>query len=70
MKISYDPEVDALSIIFRETTVTTRELAKGIAADYDAEGLLAGIEVLNASERFGGREKLSQIILEGVELAA
>ena len=28
MKISYDPEVDALSIVFRETTVTTQELAE------------------------------------------
>ena len=32
MKISYDPEVDALSITFRETTVTTKHLAEGIAA--------------------------------------
>ena len=38
MKISYDPEVDALSITFRETTVTTKHLAEGIAADYDSEG--------------------------------
>lgn len=38
MKISYDAEVDALSITFRETTVTTRHLAEGIAADYDSEG--------------------------------
>jgi hypothetical protein len=37
MKISYDPEVDALSITFRETTVTTKHLAEGIAADYDGE---------------------------------
>src|SRR5437667_1647466 len=35
MKISNDPEVDALSITFRETTVTTKHLAEGIAADYD-----------------------------------
>ena len=35
MKISYDAEVDALSITFRETTVTTKHLAEGIAADYD-----------------------------------
>ena len=46
MKISYDPEVDALSITFRETTVTTKHLAEGIAADYDADGKLAGIEIL------------------------
>jgi len=34
MKISYDPEVDVLSITFRETTVTTKHLAEGTAADY------------------------------------
>ena len=29
MKISYDPEVDALSITFRETTVTTNIWPRG-----------------------------------------
>jgi len=70
MRITYDAEVDALSIIFRETTVTTAELGEGIAADYDAEGRLAGIEVLDAAARFGGRETLRQVILEGVGLSA
>ena len=32
MKISYDPEVDALSITFHDRTVTTKHLAEGIAA--------------------------------------
>ena len=41
MKIIYDPEVDALHILFHDTTVTTQHLAEGIAADYDAEGNLA-----------------------------
>jgi len=41
VKISYDPEVDALSITFHETVVTTKHLAEGIAADYDSEGRLA-----------------------------
>jgi uncharacterized protein YuzE len=31
MKIAYDREVDALSIVFRDTTVTTRELGFGVA---------------------------------------
>ena len=66
MKIIYDPEVDALHILFRETTVTTAELAEGIAADYDSEGRLAGIEILDANARFGGRETLRQVVLEGV----
>ena len=66
MKISYDPEVDALSITFRETTVTTKHLAEGIAADYDADGKLVGIEILDAAKRFGGKEILRQVILEGL----
>ena len=36
MRIRYDPEVDALSVVFRETTVTTKELAEGIVGEYDA----------------------------------
>jgi uncharacterized protein YuzE len=69
MKISYDPEVDALSITFRETTVTTKHLAEGIAADYDASGRLAGIEVLDAVRRFGDRDTLRQVVVEGISPA-
>jgi uncharacterized protein YuzE len=66
MRIRYDPEVDALSIIFRETTVTTAPLAEGIAAEYDADGQLVGLEILDAIKRFGGRETLRQVVLEGL----
>jgi len=65
MRISYDAEVDALSTTFRETTVTTKHMAEGIAADYDADGKLAGIEILDAVKRFGGKETLSQVVIEG-----
>lgn len=65
MKITYDSEVDALSIRFRDTTVTTKHLAEGIAADYDAAGMLAGLEILDAQKRFGGDEPLRNISLEG-----
>jgi uncharacterized protein YuzE len=58
MKISYDPEVDALSITFRETRVTTKHLVEGIAADNDSEGRLAGLEILDAQKRFGGTETM------------
>ncbi len=66
MKIRYDAEVDALSIIFRDTTVTTAELAEGITAEYDSEGRIVGLEVLDAADRFGDPSVLSQVILEGV----
>jgi len=66
MKIAYDPEVDALYIRFHETTVTTQHLAEGLAADYDADGHLAGIEILDAVKRLGGRDVFRQIVLEDV----
>lgn len=66
MKIRYDAEADALSIVFRDTTVTTQHITEGIAADYDKDGLLAGIEVLDAVKRLGGRETLRKISIEGV----
>ena len=68
MRITYDAEVDALYIQFLEATVTAEHLAEGIAADYDAEGRLAGIEILDALKRFGSPQVLRQVILEDVGL--
>ena len=68
MKITYDREVDALYIRFKEVTVTTKHLAEGIAADYDADGHLAGIEILDAMKRLGDPTVFKQIILEDVAL--
>jgi len=70
MKIIYDPEVDALSIQFRETTVTTQELADGIAVEYDEQGRLVGLEILDASQRLGDPSIFQQVILEGLGPAA
>jgi len=69
MRITYDREVDALYIRFKETTVTTKHLADGIAADYDAEGRLAGLEVLDATKRLGDPAVFKQVTLEDVAIA-
>ncbi|HQU44091.1 MAG TPA: DUF2283 domain-containing protein [Pirellulales bacterium] len=66
MRISYDAEVDALNISFRDTTVTTQELVDGIAGEYDAQGQLVGLEILDAAKRFGDPSTLQEVILEGV----
>jgi uncharacterized protein YuzE len=50
----------------QETTVTTEELAEGIAAGYDAQRRLVEIEILDAAQRLGSRKALSQVSLEGV----
>jgi YD repeat-containing protein len=68
VKITFDREVDALYIRFRETTVTTEHLAEGIAADYDADGRLAGIEILDAIKRLGDPQVFKQVILEDIAI--
>lgn len=46
--------------------MTTKDLGEGIAADYDSEGRLAGIEILDAMRRLGDLEVLRRVILEGI----
>lgn len=70
MRIAYDSEVDALSITFRETTVTTQELAESIAGEYDEMGRLVGLEILDAAQRFGDPSVFQQVILEGLKPGA
>src|SRR5664279_2072592 len=69
MTITYDQQVDALYVRFRETTVTTKHLADGIAADYDSEGHLAGIEILDAMKKLGDPTVFRRVTLEDVALA-
>lgn len=69
MKITYDAEVDALYIQFLDTTVTTKHLAEGIAVDFDAEGHLAGIEILDTTKRFEDPSVLRQIMIEDIAFA-
>jgi uncharacterized protein YuzE len=69
MKITYDSEADALYFRFKDTTVTTKHVAEGIAADYDAAGFLTGIEILDAVKRVGDPAVFKQVILENVSLA-
>ena len=52
MKVTYDPEVDVLRIVFRDVTIEQSDEDKpGVILDYDKEGNIVGLEVLNASQR-------------------
>ena len=65
MKITYDPEVDAMYIELRPVGpegVETREAAEGIHLDFAPDGRLAGIEILDASALSGA--DLGRVILE------
>ena len=52
MRVTYDPEVDALSIVLSEALEEESDEAKpGVILDYDAAGNVVGLEILNASKR-------------------
>ncbi len=52
MKVTYDAEVDILRIIFTSVAVEeSDEDRPGIVIDYDKDGQIVGMEILNASKR-------------------
>jgi len=52
MKVKYDKEVDILYIQFSDKKVGESDEEKpGIILDYDNDGNIIGIEVLNASKK-------------------
>ncbi len=53
MKIPYDPEVDALTIRFADADaqiVESEEVRPGVVFDFDAQGRIGGVEILDASD--------------------
>ena len=46
-----------------------QHLGEGIAADFDADGRLAGIEVLDAVKRLGDPSVVKRVTLEDVAIA-
>lgn len=51
MKVRYDPEVDALYLRFTEAAVVdSEEVRPGVVFDFDADGKIVAIEVLDAAE--------------------
>jgi uncharacterized protein YuzE len=71
MKISYDPEVDALYIRFveGERECRTVRLNEEVALNIGEGEQLVGIEVLDAKELLGAG-KVPAVVLEGLESAA
>jgi uncharacterized protein YuzE len=52
MKVTYDPEVDSLTIVLSDVAVEESDEAKpGVILDYDVNGNIVGLEILNASKR-------------------
>lgn len=52
MKVTYDSEVDVLSISFSTATIEESDESKpGVILDYDKAGNIVGLEILDASKR-------------------
>lgn len=65
LKVIYDPETDILDMIFDDSPIVESDEDKpGIVLDYDAQGNIVSIEVLDASK------KISQPIGISFELAS
>jgi uncharacterized protein YuzE len=65
VKVTYDPEADALYIELRPLapgTAECREMSEDVTADYGPDGKLAGIEVLDASAVLGA--DLDRVVFE------
>jgi uncharacterized protein YuzE len=52
MKVTYDPKVDIVRIIFRDVSVAESDEEKpGVILDYAEDGSIVGLEILDASKR-------------------
>lgn len=52
MKVTYDPEVDVLRIVFSNVPIEESDEEKpGMILDYDKDGNIVGLEILDASKR-------------------
>jgi uncharacterized protein YuzE len=68
MRITYDPEADALYIELRQAMPTdSKDIEEGVTADLDTDGHVIGIEILHVRERLG-HNALTSVVLEQLPL--
>lgn len=66
MKITYDSEVDILRIVLTQGPIEESDEEKpGIILDYDKDGYVVGIEILDASNRIENPFAFEYCLLTG-----
>jgi len=64
MKITYDPETDVLRILFSNALIEESDEDKpGIIIDYDKDGNVVGMEILDASKRMDNPRALDYAVM-------
>ncbi len=60
MKVIYDPKTDTLSVILKENMPVSEsdEDKPGVILDYDEEGNLVSLEIMEASKRVTEADKV------------
>ena len=58
MRTTYDPDVDALYVRFADTPIIeSEEVSTGVVLDYDADGRIVAIELLDVSKHVASGAK-------------
>ena len=66
MKVTYDPDVDILRILFSNAPIEESDQDKpGVILDYDKSGNIVGLEILNASKRMENPRSLEYAVTGG-----
>jgi len=63
MKVTYDPAVDVLRILLSNAAIEESDEEKpGVIIDYDKDGNVVGLEILDASKRMENPRSLEYAV--------
>ena len=67
MQVRYDKETDILVITFSQNTIIESDEEKpGMILDYDENGCIVSMEILDASKKVANPEKVEMVTSKGM----